>query len=195
MISGLDLLHLLDALYLLALACWVGGQLLFVAVVAPVVFRVLPAEAAAKFVRALFPRYFAWGAISAAVGLPCLVCGPLAVPELRGPAVGAQAGLVVVAILLNLYCANALTPRINAAWDAGEPARGRFETLHRRSVRVNGLVLLIGLVLLFWHAFRLAPQSRGIEEPTFQERAERAGKSASRAPMLRAEWHQSGQLS
>ncbi len=190
MISGLDLLHLLDSVYLLAMASWVGSQLFFVIGVAPIVFRVLPIEYAGKFLRALFPRYFAWGAISGSVALPCLVCGALAVPELRGPAIGVQAVLIVAGILLNLYCGNVLTPRINAARDAGEEAKDRFESLHRWSVRWNGLVLLIGVVLLVWHAFRPVPGSEGIVEPSPQERYERTRKSAEGVSILRGEWYE-----
>ncbi len=195
MISGLDLLHLFDAVYLIAMAGWVGSQLFFVIGVAPIVFKVLPAESAGRFLRMLFPRYFAFGAISGSVALPCLVCGALAVPELKGLAIGGQAALIVLGILLNLHCGNVLTPRINAARDAGESEKGRFEALHRQSVQLNAVVLVIGLVLLGWHACRPYPVSRGIIEPSPQERYKRSRSVTSEAPMLRGEWREIGRLS
>lgn len=41
-----------------------------------------------------------------------------------------------------------LVPRINAARDAGETARGRFELLHRLSVILTVIILLLGLATL-----------------------------------------------
>ncbi|HEU5115612.1 MAG TPA: DUF4149 domain-containing protein, partial [Isosphaeraceae bacterium] len=155
----------------------------------------LPVEYSGKFLRVIFPRYFAWGAISGSIALPCLVCGALAVPELRGPGIGVQAGLIVAGILLNLYCGNVLTPRINVARDAGEEAKGRFESLHRWSVWWNLLVLLMGVVLVVWHAFRLEPESGGIREPTPQERYDRTQKALRGVSILRGEWHEFRRLS
>ena len=154
-----------DVVYLLALTAWVGSVLFFSFGVAPVIFRVLGAEAGGRFVRALFPRYYTWGATCGAVALPAIVCAPMAYPELRGPLVGIQALLVLIATLVMLYCGNALTPAINAARDSGEAGRQRFDRLHRRSVQLNGLVLVIGLGLLILFALRPEPKSAGIVEP------------------------------
>ena len=85
------LLPLFDSVYLLALTAWVGSILFFSFGVAPVIFRVLGAEAGGRFVRALFPRYYAWGAVSGAIALPAYLGVPLSFPELRGPMVGVQA--------------------------------------------------------------------------------------------------------
>src|SRR3981081_870189 len=79
------LLPLCDAAYVLALTAWVGIILFFSFVVAPVIFNVLGAESGARFVRALFPRYYAWGAISGAIALPAFLGVPLSFPEYRGP--------------------------------------------------------------------------------------------------------------
>ena len=64
------LLAFFNAVYLLALAAWVGSIAFFSFGVAPIVFRVLGPEAGAKFGRALFPRYYLWGSMSAAIALP-----------------------------------------------------------------------------------------------------------------------------
>ena len=74
------LLAIFDSIYLVALSAWVGAILFFSFGVAPIIFRVLGADAAARFVRALFPRYYAWGVGATAVALPALICGPLAYP-------------------------------------------------------------------------------------------------------------------
>jgi hypothetical protein len=148
------------------------GSILFVSFgVAPLIFRVLDAEPAARFVRALFPRYYAWGAISGAIALPAFLGVPLSFPEYRGPMVAVQALLIVAGILIMLYAGNSLTPAINAARDAGPAESPRFERLHRRSVVLNGLVMLLGVGLLIAFATRPAPRTSGILEMTPDERA------------------------
>lgn len=163
------LLTIFDSIYLFALTGLVGSILFFSFAVAPIIFNVLDAESGAKFVRVLFPRYYLWGLISCALALPALICGTLSFPELRGPAVGIQAGLILLSLLIMLYCGNTLTPAINAAKDAGPSSAGRFDRLHRRSVRLNAFVLLIGLGLLVGFAMRKAPRTRGIVEPSSSE--------------------------
>jgi hypothetical protein len=176
------LLPIFDAAYLLALASWVGSVLFFSFGVAPVIFRVLGAEAGGRFVRALFPRYYAWGVVSGAIALPAFAAVPMAFPEYRGPWVGVQAGLILAGILIFLYCGNSLTPAINAARDEGPDGAERFDQLHRRSVRLNAVALLLGVTLLGVHAARRPPRTGGIEEPTPREAFER-GLKARTAPV------------
>ena len=173
---------LFDAVYLVALAAWVGSVLFVSFGVAPVIFKVLGAEAGGRFVRVLFPRYYQWGAISGAIALPSAVAVPLCFPELRGPWVGVQALALIAATLVMLYAGNVLTPAINAARDAGPSGEGRFQRLHRRSVRLNGLALVIGVGLLIGFAARRAPKSAGIVEPTPVERAEAESRALRGGP-------------
>lgn len=168
-----SLMILFDSVYLIAMAAWVGSVLFFSFAVAPIIFRVLGAESGGKFVRALFPRYYTWGAISGAIALPSAVAVPLCYPELRGPWVGGQALLIMAGTLLMLYAGNSLTPAINAARDEGPTGEERFHRLHKRSVMLNGLVLLLGVTLIVGHAARPSPTTAGIEEPGPLERVER----------------------
>ncbi len=170
------LLVLFDALYLLALAAWVGAIAFFSFGVAPIIFRVLGKESAAIFVRALFPRYYVWGATAAAVALPALVCGAMTTPEMRGPKIGIQAMFLLGGALIMLYCGNSLTPAINAARDGGPETAGRFDALHKRSVRLNALSLLIGIGLIIAHAARPPVKYGGIIERAPGELTEGQGK-------------------
>jgi len=165
------LLGIFDTVYLLALTSWVGSVLFFSFGVAPIIFKVLGAEAGGRFVRALFPRYYSWGAISGAIALPAYVAVPLCFPEYRGGAVGIQALVILSGILVMIYSGNSLTPAINAARDAGAEARQRFDRLHRRSVWLNAVVLIAGIALLVAFANRPAPQSSGIVELAPRDRA------------------------
>jgi uncharacterized membrane protein len=158
------LLLIFDVAYLLALSAWVGAALFLSFCVAPVIFRVLDPEASGRFIRALFPRYYTWGVICGAIALPAFVGVPLTFPEYRGVYVGLQALLLLACILIFLYSGNTLTPAINTARDLGAEGSERFNRLHRRSVRLNALVLVAGIVLLVAHASRRPPQSEGINE-------------------------------
>jgi hypothetical protein len=166
------LLPIFDGVYLFALASWVGSILFFSFGVAPVIFRVLGAQAGGRFVRVLFPRYYAWGVVSGAVALPAFLGVPLAFPEYKGPWVGVQAGLILAGILIFLYCGNSLTPSINAARDAGPEGAERFDRLHRLSVQLNAVALTLGVILLAAHATRRPPRTAGIVEMTPQQRIE-----------------------
>src|SRR5690349_17475088 len=55
--------------YLLALVCWLGGMVVFSAVIAPVVFTTLSRPDAGKLVAAIFPRYYVLGYICGAIAL------------------------------------------------------------------------------------------------------------------------------
>lgn len=165
------LLAIFDSVYLLALSGLVGSILFFSFAVAPIVFAVLGAESGGKFVRALFPRYYAWGVVCCAIALAALVCGSLSFPELRGPMIAAQSGLIGLALAIQLYCGNTLTPAINAARDDGPASAGRFARLHRRSVVLNGVVLALGVILLVGFAARKGLRTDGIVESRSGERA------------------------
>lgn len=182
-VTAATLMSLFDAAYLLALTAWVGSILYFSFGVAPMIFPVLGAEAGGRFVRVLFPRYYAWGATSAAIALPAYVAVPLCYPEYRGPIVGLQAFSILSSILIMLYAGNVLTPAMGAARDAGPARQAAFERLHRRSVWLNAVVLVIGMVLLVAHALRAAPRTAGIIE---LNPAERARYEAEIAPVIKA---------
>jgi hypothetical protein len=158
--------------YGLCLAIWVGSIAFFSFGVAPIIFNVLPAEHAAKFVRALFPRYYAWGVYASGIALPALILAPLANPELRGPGIGLRAMLILASLLIFLYCGNSLTPAINAARDAGDAQKDRFDRLHKRSVYLNSIALLIGIGLLVTFSIRQTTKTAGIAELTPQERTQ-----------------------
>ncbi|QDV38074.1 DUF4149 domain-containing protein [Tautonia plasticadhaerens] len=165
------LLMALDALFLLGMTAWLGAILFVSFGVAPIIFTILDPSQAARFVRALFPRYYAWGATSATIALASFTGGVLVLPEYRGTWALAQIMVLLGGILINLHCGNVLTPRINAARDAGPEQADRFARLHRRSVRLNGLMMLAGVALVVAHASRPEPTGPGVTEPTPSERA------------------------
>ncbi len=116
-------------------AAMLGVMLFFSFALAPLVFRVLPPEGARAYLRAAFPLYFV------TLGLAALAACALA----REPLVRATlAGCALLFAVSRWW----LTPRINAAQDAGR--RRAFGSLHGASVLVN-LGQIGALIALLWH--------------------------------------------
>lgn len=171
--NATQLLWLFDVLYGVSLVGWLGAILFFSFCVAPIIFTVLDTQSAAKFVRALFPRYYAWLAIFSVVALASFTARPLVYPELRAWKNLIIQGMILFNIFLAFYCGNSLTPAINKARDAGEAEEKRFNALHKRSVWLNGLSLVIGLACLIPFEGRVSPKTHGIIEMPVEERVER----------------------
>jgi hypothetical protein len=128
----------------LLLSLLVGGMVFFPSVVAPTVFKALEADAARTFLRALFPRYYAFVAATSLVsslGLAVL----LRIPE--------ALGLALVS-LSTLWVRQRLMPQINDARDASlagdASATRRFQKGHALSVRINLVQLLVAFGVLGW---------------------------------------------
>lgn len=127
----------LDLLACLVAAASLGAMSFFSAVVAPNVFRTIPAADAGAFLRALFPHYFVLNGIAA------LVAAALT-REVVPAAVFAGGGIAMLLVRLLLI------PRINAARDSMRPgdtkAAAAFHRLHGLSVAVN-LLEMAGVAL------------------------------------------------
>jgi hypothetical protein len=142
-----------------AILLWIGVMGFFGAVVAPAAFTTLDREAAGRFVSAVFPRYYAIGALLGAVALVALLARVG-----RGPD-GGWIGLALVAVMLasTLYAWLVVLPEAHAAREAlrqAAPAAGTvssesaaFARLHRLSSMLNGMSLVagvLGLVAVGW---------------------------------------------
>jgi len=127
----------------LGLAALVGGMLFFGAIMAPLVFTKLPPDIAGPFIRAAFPRYYAFIIVSAAIG----AFGFL----LRGQAISAIALILIV--LLTSWLWFWLIPHLNALREAGNSAG--FDRGHRLSVWLNAVELIMALILLGRFALRV----------------------------------------
>jgi hypothetical protein len=132
---------ILAALALFATALLFGGMAFFAALVAPMIFRTLPAETAGRFVRAVFPPYYLWVLATSAAAAVSLF--PLSKPD---------AGLMAAVAGLAFWLRQVLMPRINALSDAakaGDAAAGRaFDRAHKLSVIANLLQLVVAGVVL-----------------------------------------------
>ena len=129
-----------NILVALGLAALVGGMLFFGAVMAPLVFTKLPAEAAGNFIRAAFPFYYAY-----IIAASALAAGGFL---FRGQYGAASALMVVMAVTVWLLFG--WMPHLEAMRVAGDTAG--FSRGHRMSVWINGAQLLTALVLLLRNA-------------------------------------------
>ncbi len=148
--------RILIFLNLFAMAVLVGKIVFLSFVTAPVLSRTLDADAFAKVVRSLFPQYYALGMISAAVGWFTSMALALLQGFTSTALIPATLWLGILAI--EHYCRTPLISKINSLSDTlkAKQEKGintpllqrQRDGLHRLSVQLNSLVLLLGLCLL-----------------------------------------------
>jgi hypothetical protein len=145
-------------LMLLALIVWVGGLIFFAFVLAPTVFTVLPTRHLAGNVVARSLSVLHWmGMIS---GIVFLISSILYSRVSKGTArmFAGRHVLIVLMLLLTVISQFGIMPKMDTLRAAiGEidsvpvdnPARMQFDALHVWSTRVEGGVLLLGLVVVY----------------------------------------------
>lgn len=138
---------------LLALVVWVGGIIFFAFVTAPTAFIVLPnATLAGDVVRRNLTILHWMGIVSAVVFLICSVlCNRAKYARLKMFTVVNV--LVVIMLVLTLISQFAITPRIHALRELRAANMVQladnieFDRLHRWSTRLEGGVLILGIVV------------------------------------------------
>jgi hypothetical protein len=146
--------------YLLALACWLGGIIFFSFFTAPMIFTRLPITEAGKVISAIFPRYYALGYVGGIVSLALSVY----FTSMRHSRIWwAVATLsLAVALAITLYAGMVIRPQVDSIRTVAEEAtpdpaqKAEFDRLHRLSVILNGAVLLLNLAALAATAGALA---------------------------------------
>ena len=152
---------------LAALAVWLGGMSVLVIVVAPSIFRTLQAldpsvgnvQAGVVFGEALRSFHI----LAYTCGAIVLVC--LFVMKFVGPpprAFKLRAVIVGLMLAIAVYSGVPLTREITGlqtlvagpinTLPATDPLRARFERLHTTSVTLMAVNMLLGYILLIWHA-------------------------------------------
>jgi uncharacterized membrane protein len=145
-------------LMLLSLICWIGGLIFFAFVLAPTAFTVLPSTHLAGNVvgRSLVKLH--WIAIVS--GVVSLLSSLLysRITEGTTHVLATRHVLILVMLLLTVFSQYWIIPHmdvlraslgdVNAA-PLDNPARVQFDALHVWSTRVEGAVLLMGLVVAY----------------------------------------------
>jgi hypothetical protein len=150
----------LKFLYLVSLSIWFGSLVFFSFVGAPAIFKSLPRGEAGDLVGVIFPRYYMLG----------LICGLLALGSLLVLSMVEKSWQTVRIILLilmvstTLYAAYGVGPkakevkaqiRVVTDESAKQALQKQFGTLHQRSVFLNSLVLIAGVVVIFLTAYQI----------------------------------------
>lgn len=138
----------------LALVFWLGEMLFFISSIAPMVFKVLPREWAAKFQQELFLSYFNIGLICGGVLILTFILRKKQMSTLK---FSTALGLCVLSVAAFAYCRFIITPELTALQSevmqlpmgsTESPSGARFQFLHQLSVQMNAFTLLALLVLL-----------------------------------------------
>lgn len=156
-------------LMVLSLVCWIGGLIFFAFVLAPTAFQVLPSTHLAGNVvgRALGKMH--WIAIVSAIVFlfSSLVYSRLA--EGTAHVFAMRNVLIFVMLCLTLITQFWIIPKMDALRASvtdfatvplTDPARVHFDALHVWSTRVEGAVLLLGLIAIYLTANVLSRSTR-----------------------------------
>ena len=140
--------------YSLVLSLWVGGITIFTFIVTPVIFKSYPRDQAGEIVGRLFPGYFLYNLVLAAL---VLVLFFIVANDQSKLAYRLSLVCAVTALLFNLFIVFKLHPdtvRIKQQVTSFErespdsPARKQFRKLHGVSAVLNLVLLAEGIALL-----------------------------------------------
>jgi hypothetical protein len=138
------------SLFVSALGLWMGAAAFFSAVVLPTLILHLETSEAGSIAALLFPFYFRVG-----LGLGAITTTAAALVG-RG---GGRRWIVVVALLASITAAQAWTTLVihpeMAIIRGVDSEVVRFQSLHQLSVRLNGVVLGVGMLVLLGSGFLL----------------------------------------
>ena len=144
---------MVQCLYNLVLALWVGGISLFTFIVTPVIFRSFGRDVAGEVVGKLFPGYFLHTLLLSILALILFLASR---PSLRKSAHTWSLLLIALAIIINMFVSFKLHPEIKKikqeipSFEAAQesPLRKRFGQLHGVSATLNLILLADGVALL-----------------------------------------------
>ncbi len=120
-----------------------GSMVFFAVLVAPSVHKLLDAENAGRYLNDLFPRFYLWGITLSGIGMLVALYN-------RSPAFMLM-GLVLCGYL---YARQILNPKITGArerWLASDSPqdKAQFDKLHKQSVLVNSIQIVLLGILIF----------------------------------------------
>jgi hypothetical protein len=142
------------SLYNVVLALWVGGIAIFTFLVTPVIFKSFGRDMASEIVGHIFPGYFLYDLILAAVALALFI---LIAVERKAFRSRLSLVLLMAALIVNVFIVFKLYPEVLQAKREvtsfereapDSPARKKFTRLHALSASLNLFLLVDGIALL-----------------------------------------------
>jgi uncharacterized membrane protein len=151
-------MSLLRFLMLLSLVAWIGGLMFFAFVLAPTAFSVLPnTHLAGNVVRSGLSKMH-WVAIVSGILFLISSLFLSRITDGTPHAFAPRNVLVLIMLLLTAISQFGIMPRMDklraaigdfASVAVNDPARVQFDALHVWSTRVEGAVLLLGLIVVY----------------------------------------------
>ena len=154
------MVYLIRFIHLMSLVVWLGGMVFFSFIAAPSIFQALPTETAGDVVGVIFPKYWLIGYICSLTALTTLIL--LAYLEKTLPVI--RILILVVMAATTFYTglvvgskAREIKSQISVIEDGSEKTvlKAEFRTFHRRSVTLNVIVMVLGVVFTFITAIRI----------------------------------------
>ena len=139
-------------IYIFGLVCWIGSIIFFSFFAAPIIFKLLDREKAGEVVGVIFPRYYLLGYVCAALALPSLL---ISTENL----LGAKQIFLFIMIIGWLCAGSFVSPKAKdlkakimsaSSTEKQKPLEAQFKKMHSLAVKLNGIVLLAGLGLLWF---------------------------------------------
>jgi uncharacterized membrane protein len=152
-----------QAVYFTALGLWVGGLVALAFFAAPMTFRHAPSRSIAGSIFGPTLRAFGYMEMVCAI---LVVASAAVLHRMDGAGAwtrGIRLALVLLMLLLVVTSTFGIAPAVAAEGqrvrhlEEGNPARARFDRLHRWSVRLVGANIVAGLALLAFSAAALRP--------------------------------------
>lgn len=147
-------------LHLMSLVVWLGGIIFFSFIAAPSIFKALPRETAGDVVGEIFPKYWMIGYICSITALATI----LIVSSHERTYAWVRIGLLILMTGLAFYSglivgskAREVKAEIRTTQDESkkEELKSQFKILHRNSAILNGIILILGVMVIFLTATSL----------------------------------------
>ncbi len=150
----------LNILYLFSLSFWVGSIAFMSFIVAPTLFRELPKEIAGDFISKLFPHYYTLGYICGSLSFITLFLKGI----LDKPFPWFRLLLLIVMLGCSVYAGTKVHPEAHMlktvvkSMEDGpekETKQKEFGALHKKSVLLNSMVFLAGVLVIAITAYKI----------------------------------------
>ena len=145
------------AVFVTALSLWMGTVAFYSGVVLPVLFTHLSATEAGSIAALVFPWYFRVGCVLGIVA----TAAALLLARGGGLRWRVAAGVLAVMTASQLYSTLIVHPEVARLRADNAVQSERFQSLHESSVRLNAVVLLGGVLLLFGSGLLLRRREGG----------------------------------
>lgn len=152
------MIHIIRFIHLSSLVVWFGSIIFFSFIAAPSIFKVLPRETAGDVVGEIFPKYWLISYICTIASLLTFIY--MSAYEKMFPII--KISLLVIMTIATFYSglavgskAREIKAEIKAVEDSAkkESLRTEFKSLHLKSVILNIIMLILGVVFIFLTAY------------------------------------------